>query len=94
MTPSGPGSSKSTAKPSRGEKTRLQQFLDAHGITSAQLEVATGIARQSMTKIRAGRDVRRNTMLRILCGLRALVGPTVQMGDLFDLEPDDPESGR
>jgi hypothetical protein len=40
--------------------TRLQQWLDANGFTSAQLEAAAGIGRQGMTKIRAAvGDVRR-----------------------------------
>lgn len=74
-------------------KTRLQQWLDDHEFTSAQLEAETGIARQSMTKIRRGQDVRMKTMLRILKAARRMKGPEVQITDLFDLDParlDDP----
>ncbi|MEO8381735.1 MAG: hypothetical protein ABI779_18885 [Acidobacteriota bacterium] len=39
--------------------TRLQRFLTAHELTSVQLESATGISRPSMSRIRAGGDVRR-----------------------------------
>jgi len=70
--------------------TRLQTFLDAHGFTSAQLEGATGISRQSMTKIRAGRDVRRKTMLKILQGLRSLTKRRVAMDEVFELDQAEP----
>ncbi len=46
--------------------TRLQAWLDTNHFTSAELEALTRVSRQSMTKIRAGADVRRKTMLRIL----------------------------
>ena len=72
--------------------TLLQAFLDANGLTSAQLEAETGISRQSMTKIRAGRDVRRKTMMKILRGVRALTKLRVRMDELFELDPDDPET--
>lgn len=86
-----PGRRKS-GRPARtvGRTTRLQQWLDDNGLTSASLEEKSGIARQAMTRIRAGGDVRRKTMLRILRGARALKGPEVAMDDLFDLEPDSP----
>lgn len=67
--------------------SRLQSFLDVEGITSARLEAETGISRQSMTKIRAGRDVRRKTMLRILTGVRNLTRRDVGIEELFDLDP-------
>lgn len=72
----------------RRPPTRLQHWLNANGFTSAQLEKASGIARQSMTKIRAGADTRKRTMLRILAAARTLKGPEVQMSELFDLEPE------
>jgi predicted transcriptional regulator len=71
-----------------GKQTRLQSWLDAKGFTSAQLEEKTGISRQAMTKIRAGGDVRRKTMMKILKGARELNGGTVTMDELFDLDPD------
>jgi transcriptional regulator with XRE-family HTH domain len=73
-----------------GKRTRLQAWLDEHGFTSVQLEEKTGIGRQAMTKIRAGRDVRRKTMLKILKGARELKGAVVTMDELFDLDPDSP----
>jgi hypothetical protein len=45
-----------------------------------------------MTKIRAGGDARKRTMLRILRGARRLKGPDVQLQDLFDLDPDSAEN--
>ena len=69
-------------------KTRLQEFLDRETLTSAQLEAATGISRQGMTKIRAGQDLRLRTMRRILDGARRLTGRNVRMEELFDLEPE------
>lgn len=50
-----------------GRQTRLQQWLDDNGFTSAQMEEKTGIGRQSMTRIRGGGDVRRRTMIGF-CG--------------------------
>lgn len=67
--------------------TRLQKFLNANGLTSVQLETATGISRPAMSRIRAGGDVRRQTMLRILLGARKLAGRRVRMDEIFDLEP-------
>jgi predicted transcriptional regulator len=74
------------------KRTRLQRWLNENGFTSVQLEEASGIARQSMTKIRGGADARKRTMLRILAAARKLKGPEVQMLDLFDLDPDSPEN--
>lgn len=78
-------------KPRGGRRrptTKLQKFLDANGLTSVQLESVTGISRPSMSRIRAGGDVRRKTMLRILDGARTLVRDPVRMDELFDLEPE------
>jgi hypothetical protein len=69
-------------------KTRLQVWLDTQGLTSAQLEAVTGICRQTMTRIRAGSDVRWKTMLRLLRGARLLTGEPIRMDDLFDLDPE------
>lgn len=65
-------------------------WLDENGFTSAQLEQKTGIGRQAMTRIRAGGDVRRKTMMRIVRGARELKGEKVTMEELFDLDPDSP----
>ncbi len=80
--------------PSRpgASRTRLQRWVDENGFTSTELEAASGIGRQSMTKIRAGGDARKRTMLRILRGARKLKGADVQLLDLFDLDPDSPEN--
>lgn len=75
-------------------KTRLQKWLDTEGLTSAQLERVTGIPRQSMTRVRAGADVRQKTMARILQGARALAGRRVSIEELFDFEIDSLESQR
>ncbi|MDQ3279898.1 MAG: hypothetical protein M3Q69_00630 [Acidobacteriota bacterium] len=77
-----------------GENSRLQQWLDANGFTSVQLETAVAkvtepIGRQSMTRIRGGGDVRLKTMLRILLGARRLKSD-VTMNDIFDLDPESP----
>jgi hypothetical protein len=73
-----------------GRQTPLQLWLDENDFTSAQLEEETGIGRQSMTRIRAGGDVRRKTMMRILRGARKLKGAKVTMDELFDCDPDSP----
>jgi transcriptional regulator with XRE-family HTH domain len=70
--------------------TRLQEWLDTNGFTSAQLERVTKMSRQSLGQIRNGRDVRRRTMLRLLRGCRALAKRPVQMDEIFDLDPDSP----
>jgi|tagenome__1003787_1003787.scaffolds.fasta_scaffold18736869_1 hypothetical protein len=68
-------------------KSRLQSWLAGNGFTSASLEVAIGMSRQGMTKIRGGADLRLSTMRRILRGARQIAKRDVQMGELFDLEP-------
>jgi DNA-binding Xre family transcriptional regulator len=71
------------------ETTPLQRWLDDRGLTSAQLEAATGLSRQAMTKIRAAvGDVRRTTMLRILDGACTLAERRVRMEEIFDLDPE------
>jgi DNA-binding Xre family transcriptional regulator len=70
--------------------SRLQAWLDQNGFTSADLEADTGISRQSMTKIRAGADVRRRTMMRILVGCTTLARRKVSMEEIFDLDPESP----
>lgn len=70
-------------------KSRLQRWLDSNGFTSAELEEATGIGRQAMTKIRAGADTRRRTMIRILGGCCTLAKRKVTIDEIFNLEPED-----
>jgi predicted transcriptional regulator len=72
--------------------TRLQAWLDENGFTSAELEVLIDISRQSMTKIRLGRNARQRTMLTILRGCRALAKRPVDMHEIFDLDPDSPDN--
>jgi transcriptional regulator with XRE-family HTH domain len=83
-------------QPGRRRRTfhdsRLQQWLNAHGFSSAELERATGMSRQSTTQIRGGRDLRLTTMLRILRGCRALASRKVVMDEIFDLDPDSPSN--
>ncbi len=77
-------------RPPKKSPTRLQAWLDRNGFTSADLEGKTGIVRQSMTKIRAGGEVRRKTMLKILAGCMTLAGRKVSMEEIFDLDPESP----
>lgn len=74
-------------KPNR-RPVKLQLWLDANGFTSAQLEEASGICRQTMTQIKAGRDIRHMTMKRILRGARVVAGRRVGIEELFDFEYD------
>lgn len=72
--------------------TRLQQWLDVNGFTSAALERAimsatgTTISRQSMTKIRHGADVRLSTVIRIRRGAGLLANRPVSVEELFDFD--------
>jgi hypothetical protein len=86
----------SPLQPNRGRRrrtfrdSRLQQWLEANGFTSGQLEKVTGMSRQSTAQICGGRDLRKTTMVRILRGCRALAGRNVRMEEIFDLDPDSP----
>jgi predicted transcriptional regulator len=74
-------------------RTPLSKFLERNNLTSAQLEIASGISRQSMTRIRAGhRDVRLSTIIRIVRAARRLTRRQVQAHELFDLDPDSPRN--
>ena len=76
-------------------KSHLQAWLDVRGFTSAQLERASHVGRQQMTKIRLrDTDVRRKTMIKICRGASLLAGETVRMDELFDLDPYSPENLR
>ena len=70
--------------------TRLREWLEANDVTSAQLEKETKISRQSVARIRKGADIRRSTMIRLLRACRVLARRTVQMDEIFDLDPDSP----
>jgi transcriptional regulator with XRE-family HTH domain len=75
-------------------QTRLQQWLDDRQLTSAQLETKSGISRQTMTKIRAGSDLRKKTMIRIARAASVLAATPVLMDELFDLDPFSSENVR
>jgi DNA-binding Xre family transcriptional regulator len=78
-------------QPGKGQPpTRLQEWLDRNGFTSAQLEKEIAMSRQAMTKIRAGGDVRRKTMVRINRGCSHLARRPVAMDEIFDLDPESP----
>ena len=93
-------STSSPRQPNRGRRrrtfrdSRLQQWLEKNGLTSGQLERETGMSRQSTAQIRAGRDLRKTTMVRILRACRALAGRKVRMEEIFDLDPDGPSDAR
>lgn len=78
-------------KTKRPVRSRLQQWLNDNGFTSADLEAVTGIDRKLMRVIRSdGRyNLRLHTMLRILAGARILAGRPVHILELFDLDSDD-----
>jgi transcriptional regulator with XRE-family HTH domain len=80
--------SQTSGRPHGG--TRLVEWLEANGFTSAQLEKKTKITRQSVGQIRRVRDVRRSTMIRVLRACRALAHRKVGMEEIFDLDPDSP----
>jgi predicted transcriptional regulator len=69
--------------------TKLQRFLLAECISSAAIEKRSGIARPTFFQIRAGRDVRLSTMVRVLRAVRQETGRRVRMEDIFDIDPDD-----
>lgn len=73
---------------SSAAKTRLQAWLDENHYTSAQLEAATGLARQTMHRIRHGSAVTSRTMLRVLRGARAISQRRIHILELFDLDSD------
>jgi predicted transcriptional regulator len=69
------------------ETTKLQRYLDTHGIVAAAIEKESGIPRESFRQIRAGRDPRLSTMRRILRAVRVVSGTeAIRMEDLFDLK--------
>jgi len=72
----------------------LQKWLDDNDFTSAELEQKTGICRQTMTKIRAGSDLRKKTMIRIARGATTLAGRPVRIDEVFDLDPYSSENLR
>lgn len=66
------------------KRVLVSAWLKREGLTSTRLEAATRISRQTMTAIRAGRDVRLSTMVKILHGARALSQRHVAIEELFD----------
>jgi hypothetical protein len=80
--------------------TLLQQFLDAHGIPSARVEMrlrerlqGRAPSRQQFLRWRLGRaEIRRKDMVRILWAVRqASSNPNVRIEELFDLDPESPD---
>jgi transcriptional regulator with XRE-family HTH domain len=69
--------------------SRLQVWLGRQSFTARQLEVATGISRGHLRKIRQGGNLTMENMLRILAGARVLAGRRVHVLELFDLQSDD-----
>ena len=81
--------------------TRLQRFLKQRGIPSARVEKALRQrlgsktpSRRQVERWRLGKvDIRRKDMVRILWGVQEAANDrTIQIGDLFDLDPDNPEN--
>ncbi len=69
--------------------TRLQRFLDANGWTSADLEekIDPPMQRQTVTRIRAGSNVRLSTMRRIQLAASKLARRPVRIEELWDVDP-------
>lgn len=81
--------------------TRLQEALKRLGIPSARVEAklrermgGNAPSRRQMLRWRLNRvDVRRKDMVRILWAVREVKqDQSIQMHDLFDLDPDTPEN--
>lgn len=73
----------------RRSRVLISSWLRREGHASRQLEDKCRISRQTMTAIRAGRDVRLSTMVKILSGARALTHRYVAIEELFDFENHD-----
>ncbi|HJQ36233.1 MAG TPA: hypothetical protein VKB93_03750 [Thermoanaerobaculia bacterium] len=82
-------------------RTRLQQFLRQRGIPSARVEAklrermgAAAPSRRQVERWRLAKvDIRRKDMVRILWGVReAASDPDIQVHDLFDLDPNNPDN--
>lgn len=74
-------------------QTRFGKWLIANGIEIAPMAERTGLSRQWLAKLawteRQVAGVTLRTMKYVLWAARQMKGPKVQMGDIFDLEPDD-----
>jgi transcriptional regulator with XRE-family HTH domain len=67
--------------------TRLEAFLQQHGILPAELARASGCSRQALVRTRRGRcEPTRRFMAAVLGGARRIVGSEVSITDLFDFE--------
>lgn len=81
-----------TRPPSRRKKpdTRLGRFMDANDIGVLELESASGVTRQTVTRLRFrehDRDATRRVMVPLLRGVRTLLPDRpVSITDLFDFE--------
>lgn len=74
---------------SQRKRVLISGWLQREHSTSRQLEEQSGISRQTMTAIKAGRDVRLSTMVKILSGARALAHRRVAIDELFDFDSAD-----
>ena len=82
-------------------RTLLQRFLRERRIPSARFEAELrdrmGAAARSRRQVERWRlakvDIRRKDMVRILWAVRrAANDPDIQLGDLFDLDPNNPDN--
>jgi len=85
------------AEPPPRRASLLQQYLNAHGISSASVEREAKTTRQQMYRWRRrpGEDILRTNMVRVLGAVRKLSrNPSVRMEELFDLDPENPENWK
>jgi hypothetical protein len=68
------------------KRVLIAAWLRREHLTSRQLEDETRISRQTMTALKAGRDVRLSTMVKILEGARVLAHRRVAIEELFDFD--------
>ncbi len=68
-------------------RTKIPEFLRKEGLTSDDLETASGTNRKTMTKYKRDGNLRLTSMLRILCGARRLTARRVVMDELWELDP-------
>lgn len=91
-----------TAASEVSTRTPLQGFLDMRGIPSARLEAllekrleGRAPSRRQFLRWRRTGNIRRQDMVRILWAAReAAHDPTVQINDIFDLDPDNDANWR
>lgn len=84
------------AADSAGEaRTLLQAYLNRNGIPAARVEKEGPFARETFRRWRLGEvEMRRKQMVRVLGTLRRITSRPVQMEEIFDLDPDNPDNWR